>query len=193
MLPEEKKQYYTVDEYFALEETAEYRSEYYQGEIFALAGGSANHNRIAGNVFVALSNALRAKPCEAFVSDLRLWVKQVGLYTYPDVMVVCGGLEFAHERTDTITNPTVIFEVLSPSTENYDRGKKFEFYRTLETLKEYVLIDQERIHVEHYRLLEEGRWLLTVFDDEAGTLTLESIGIEIPVSDMYERVDWEAR
>jgi len=181
-----------VEEYFDLEETAEYKSEYYQGEILAMAGGSANHNRIAGNVFIALSDALRTKPCEAFIGDLRVWVKQVDLYTYPDVMVVCNGLEFAHDRTDTITNPIVIFEVLSPSTESYDRGKKFEFYRTIETLKDYVLIDQERVHVEYFRQLDDGQWLLSVFDDEADTLTLQSIGVEMLLSDIYQRVDWEA-
>ncbi len=191
MLPEQQP-YYTVEEYFDLEETAEYKSEYYQGEILAMAGGSANHNRIAGNVFIALSDALRTKPCEAFIGDLRVWVKQVDLYTYPDVMVVCNGLEFAHDRTDTITNPIVIFEVLSPSTESYDRGKKFEFYRTIETLKDYVLIDQERVHVEYFRQLDDGQWLLSVFDDEADTLTLQSIGVEMLLSDIYQRVDWEA-
>lgn len=190
MLPEQKR-HYTLEDYFALEETADYRSEYYQGEIFALTGGSVNHNRIAVNVLVALTDAFRKKPCEAFASDLRLLVKQVGLYTYPDVMVVCNGLEFAHDRTDTITNPIVIFEVLSPSTESYDRGKKFEFYRTIKMLKDYVLIDQERVHVEYFRQLDNGQWLLGVFDDEADTLTLQSISVEIPLSDIYQRVDWE--
>jgi len=190
MLPEQQP-YYTLEEYFDLEETAEYKSEYYQGEIFAMAGGSANHNRIALNVATALSNAFRGKPCEAFMSDLRVWVKQLDLYTYPDVMVVCGDLEFAHDRTDTVANPILIFEVLSPSTESYDRGKKFEFYRTIETLKDYVLIDQERVHVEYFRQLDDGQWLLSVFDDEADALTLQSIGVEMPLSDIYQRVDWE--
>lgn len=112
--PEQK--YYTPEEYLALEEDAEYKSEYYQGEIFAMSGGSPNHNRIAGNLYIALREALEGKSCEAFFSDMRLQVKKNGLYTYPDVMVVCGGLEFVKGRTDTITNPVVIIEVLSEST-----------------------------------------------------------------------------
>lgn len=182
---------FTLDEYFALEASSDERHEYYRGEVFAMSSGSANHNRITGNVYLALRNALGNRPCEAFVTDMRLLVKRRQLYTYPDVMVVCGQLEFAYQRSDLIANPTVIFEVLSPSTENYDRGKKFNyFYRTIESLQEYVLIDQERILVEHLRRSDERNWQLAVLDDISDTLTLPSVDVSIPLAEIYHRVEW---
>jgi len=189
---QKQQDFYTVEEYFALEKLADYKSEYYQGEIFAMAGGSANHNRIARNVCVALSNALGSRPCEVFISDMRLLVEPKGLYTYPDVMVVCGQLEFVEGRTDTITNPTVIVEVLSASTEAYDRGKKFEFYRTIETFEEYVLIDQERVQLEYFHRLDDKQWMLMALNDLTETVTLQSIEVEIPLDIIYRHVDWEA-
>ncbi len=185
------QQFFTLEEYFALEEQADHRSEYYGGEVFAMAGGSVNHNQIAGNAYSSLRIALAGKPCRTFMSDMRLLVKRVKLYTYPDVMVICGGIDFAPKRKDTVTNPVVLFEVLSPSTEGYDRGKEFEFYRTLPSLKEYVLVDQERLHIEHYRLLDNRQWVLTVLDDAGKRLALDSIGGEISLAGLYEQVDWE--
>ena len=189
---QKQQDFYTVEEYFALEKLADYKSEYYQGEIFAMAGGSANHNRIARNVCVALSNALGSRPCEVFISDMRLLVERKGLYTYPDVMVVCGQLEFVEGRTDTITNPTVIVEVLSASTEAYDRGKKFEFYRTIETFEEYVFIDQERVQLEYFHRLDDKQWMLMALNDLTETVTLQSIEVEIPLDIIYRHIDWEA-
>ncbi len=186
-----QKTYYTPEEYLALEEEAEYRSEYYQGEIFAMSGGSANHNRIIKNLVIALESAFEGKPCEAFITDMRLLVKKNGLYTYPDVMAVCGGLEFAEGRDDTLTNPAVIVEVLSKSTEGYDRGAKFELYRALDSLQDYVLIDQHKIHVENFHKLEDGRWILQEFNRIEDTLTIESIDFEIPLQQIYQRVAWE--
>ncbi|MCL4304080.1 MAG: Uma2 family endonuclease [Anaerolineae bacterium] len=186
------QKHYSPEEYLALEETAEYRSEYYRGEIFAMSGGSANHNRIARNLIIALEDVPEGKPCEAFITDMRLHVKKNSLYTYPDVMVVCGRIEYIKGRTDTITNPVVIIEVLSESTQAYDRGAKFELYRAIETLQDYVLIDQARVHVEYFHKLEDGRWLLTEFNDLAGVLMLESVGVEIPLSRVYQRVEWES-
>lgn len=186
------QKYYSSEEYLTLEEAADYKSEYYQGEIFAMSGASVNHNRIAGNVHAALNNAFDAKPCEAFMGDVRLLVKKNGLYTYPDVMVVCGQLEFAEGRTDTLTNPIVIVEVLSKSTQDYDRGAKFELYRAIETLQDYVLIDQARIHVEYFRKLEDGRWLLQEFNQLEAILRIEAVGVEIPLSRVYQRVEWES-
>lgn len=186
------QQFYSLSDYFALEATGDQRHEYYRGEVFAMSGGSANHNRISVTVATTLTSALAGKPCEVFVADLRLLVKRRQLYTYPDVMVVCGTVEYAHNRTDLITNPTIIVEVLSPSTEAYDRGKKFNFfYRTIETLREYVLIDQDRVLVEHLRRSDERTWLLTVLENLAETLVLESIGVSIPVSEIYQRVEWQ--
>ncbi len=186
------QQFFTLEEYFALEEQAEHRSEFYRGEIFAMAGGSVNHNHIAGNVYSSLRNALVGKSCRTFMSDMRLLVAKHGLYTYPDVMVICGGIDFAPKRKDTVTNPVVLFEVLSPSTEGYDRGKKFEFYRTLTSLKEYVLVDQERVHIEHYRLMDNRQWVLTALDDAAERVALDSIGVELPLAGLYEQVVWES-
>jgi Uma2 family endonuclease len=186
------QKYYSPEEYLALEETVDYRSEYYQGEIFAMSGASVNHNRIAGNLHAALNNAFDAKPCEAFMGDVRLLVKKNGLYTYPDVMVICGQLEFVEGRTDTLTNPIVIVEVLSKATQDYDRGAKFELYRATETLQDYVLIDQARVHVEYFRKLEDGRWLLQEFNQLEAILRIEAVGVEIPLSRVYQRVEWES-
>ena len=187
----QRKPYYSVEEYFRIDEDTEYRNEYYRGEIFAMSGGTANHNRIAGNIFGELYSKLANGPCEAFISDLRILVERAELYTYPDVAVVCGPLKFVEGRTDTITNPIVIVEVLSPSTESYDRGKKFEFYRGLDTLRDYVLIDQDRLYVEHFSHAGDRQWMLRVFDDAADVLDLESIGVQIALSTIYQRVAWE--
>ena len=186
------QKYYSPEEYLALEEMADYRSEYYRGEIFAMAGGSANHNRIAGNLVIALQAALEGKPCETFVTDMRVLVKKNGLYTYPDVMVVCGRLEFVEGREDTMTNPVVIVEVLSKSTQDYDRGGKFQLYRAIDSLRDYVLIDQARVHIEYFHKLEDGRWLLTEFNEIEAMLKLESVDVEIPLSRVYQRVEWES-
>ncbi|MCK6630505.1 MAG: Uma2 family endonuclease [Anaerolineae bacterium] len=185
------QKFYSPEEYLALEEMAEYRSEYYRGEIFAMAGGSANHNRIAGNIYLELRETLKGKPCEAFITDMRLHVKKNSLYTYPDVMVVCGRIEYVKGRTDTLTNPVVIIEVLSDSTQAYDRGAKFELYRAIESLQDYVLVDQGRVHVEYFHKLEDGRWLLAEFNELEAVLRLEGVGVEIPLSLVYQRVEWE--
>jgi Uma2 family endonuclease len=185
-------EFYTPEEYLALEEKADYKSEYYNGEIFAMAGGSYNHNVIAGNLYAALNQFVESKPCTAFTSDMRLFVEEAELYTYPDVMVVCGRPQFAQNRIDTLTNPIVIVEVLSRSTRGYDRGQKFEFYRTIETFEDYVLIDQDRVHIEYFHKLADGRWILAVFNTLEATLTIESIDFEIPLSRIYHKVDWSA-
>lgn len=186
------QKYYSPEEYLTLEETAEYRSEYYRGEIFAMSGGSANHNRIIKNLIIALDMALEGKPCETFVTDMRLHVRKNSLYTYPDVMIVCDGIEYVKGRTDTFTNPVVIFEVLSESTQAYDRGAKFELYRAIETLQDYILVDQSRVHVEYFHKLEDGRWLLTEFNELEAVLRLEAVAVEIPLSRIYQRVEWES-
>src|SRR6476646_3610732 len=129
---------YSPEEYLKLEELSEFKSEYYNGQIFPMAGGTPNHNRIAVNLGSAMNVALTDQDYDVFISDMRLWIPRAGLYTYPDVMVVAGELEFAEGRKDTITNPLVIVEVLSESTKNYDRGEKFEFYRTRHSFREYV-------------------------------------------------------
>ncbi len=182
--------FYTPEEYLALEEKADYKSEYFNGEIFAMAGGSYNHNVIAGNINAALNQFAGSKPCVAFTSDMRVLVKANSLYTYPDAMLVYGPVEFAEARNDTITNPLVIVEVLSNSTRDYDRGFKFESYRLIETLQDYLLIDQERVHVEYFHKLEDGRWVLIETNLPEVTLTLQAINFSVAVNRIYQKVDW---
>ena len=177
-----------------MEETAEYKSEYFQGEIFALAGGSLNHNLIVGNFHTALSVALESKPCRALMSDMRLLVRQNGLYTYPDVMVVCGKVQLVEGRNDTITNPVVIVEVLSPSTHEYDRVKKFTLYRQLDSLREYILADSEQVHVTHLRRAENSdQWTIEMYDNLDAVLRLESVGCEIPLARLYNKVEFKSQ
>lgn len=184
--------YYTAAEYLALEEAADYKSEYYQGKIFAMAGASYNHNMITGNLYSTFNQFAASQPCVAFTSDMRLFIDRYDLYTYPDVMLTCGQVRFVQNRADTITNPSVIVEVLSKSTAEYDRGLKFEAYRTLESLQDYLLIDQDRLHLDYYHKLPDGRWALTEFKSANASLTIESIDLEIPIARIYHKVDWFA-
>jgi Uma2 family endonuclease len=190
MLAQERR-LYTQAEYFALEEQAQVKSEYRRGEIIAMAGASLNHNRIAKNTSFAIDQALAGKSCESFLGDVRLWIERRDLYTYPDVMVVCGQPQFAAGRTDTITNPIVLIEVLSESTAAYDRSDKFQAYWTLPSLAEYVLIDQYRVRVEYFQRISEKEWRLLVLTKEEEVLPLESIGAAVPLEQIYRNVAWE--
>jgi Uma2 family endonuclease len=183
---------YTPEEYLAMEEVADHRSEYYQGEIYAMAGGSYNHDVLAGNSYALLHQFARPKGCTAFTSNMRLLVEAHGLYTYPDAMLVCGKPQFALNRKDVILNPVLLVEVLSKSTQSYDRGDKFEFYRSIPTFQAYVMIDQDRIYVEYYQRLDAKRWVLTELTDADSSLTIQSLGLEIPLRQLYEQVDWFA-
>lgn len=151
---------FTPQQYLALERAAETKSEFFNGEIFAMAGASREHNLIATNVVRELSAQLKGRPCETYPGDMRVKVSETGLYTYPDVVVVCGEPRFEDEHGDTLLNPTLVVEVLSPSTEAYDRGEKSSHYRRLASLAEYVLIAQDRCHVERYARRPDGLWLL---------------------------------
>lgn len=153
-----------------------------------MAGGTPNHNRIAVNLGSAMNVALADQDYDVFISDMRLWIPRVGLYTYPDVMVVAGELEFAEGRKDTITNPLLIVEVLSESTKNYDRGEKFEFYRTRPSFQEYILVNQYRVHVEHVAKTEDRKWLLSEFEDIDAVISLSSIPLKISLSNIYRKV-----
>jgi Uma2 family endonuclease len=182
------KQVYTAQEYFAMEETAEYKSEYFYGEIFAMSGATFNHNRIVVNLTNVLFNALKETSCEAFVSDLRVQIRKEAHYTYPDVMVVCGGLELVKGRKDTITNPKVIIEVLSDSTRDYDRGRKFAAYREIESLQEYILVEQDSVRVEAFSKEEDGTWRLREYFNMADLLVLPTLQLKIPIAEIYSRV-----
>ncbi len=183
--------YCTEEQYLALEETAEYKSEYLDGEIIPITGGSTNHNRIAGNVYIALNFALPEQEYDVFIGDVRLWIPKVRLYTYPDVMVIFGLPEYRSNRTDTITNPQVIVEVLSKSTKNYDRVDKFTFYKTIPSFREYILIDQTKIKIEQYSKTENKRWLYSEYDEEDTALVFNSFQLEVPLSAIYKKVNFE--
>jgi Uma2 family endonuclease len=154
------KNYLTPEQYLEIERKAEYKSEYYQGEMFAMAGASLAHNRLATALIVDLGQQLRRGPCEVFGSDMRVAVDATGLYAYPDASVCCGGPQLADGHNDVLLNPVLIVEVLSPSTELYDRGDKFKHYRTIPSLREYLLVASEHIEVELRRLQPDGEWTL---------------------------------
>ncbi|AFZ21175.1 Uma2 family endonuclease [Allocoleopsis franciscana] len=186
-----QQRYYSTEEYLALEEAADYKSEYIDGEIFPMAGGSTNHNQIAGNFYTELSVAFKKLDYRVFMSDVRLWIPKRRIYTYPDVMLVTGKPEYYNNRTDTITNPQLIIEVLSPSTKGYDQSKKFEGYRTIGTFQEYLLIDQTRIYIEHYHKTDDKQWSFRDYGQSDVTLGLASVSFEIPISDIYNKVNFE--
>jgi Uma2 family endonuclease len=178
----------SIETYLAAERQAETKSEYLDGEVFAMSGASRRHNLIALNVAASVHGQLRGRACEAYAGDMRVHVPATGLYTYPDVTVVCGEPRFDDSELDTLLNPTLVIEVLSPSTEGYDRGKKFVYYRTLESLREYVLVAQDEIRVELFTRQGDGHWLLSEAGRVDETISLASIGCELRLADVYERV-----
>lgn len=180
---------YTAQEYLALELNSEERHEFINGNIRPMTGGTPDHNEIAGNLLVALKSSLRGQPYRTFVADQRLWITARNLYTYPDVMVVSKPLQLQTGRTDTLTNPCLIAEVLSNSTKNYDRGDKFLAYRTIPTFQEYLLIDQYTVHVEHHVKTAPNQWLLSEYRSVDVTLSLQSLACQIKVADLYEGID----
>lgn len=182
--------HFTPEEYLVLEEQAAEKSEFLSGVVTLMAGGSPNHNGVRFSVGIELGAGLRGSACQAFDSETRLLIASNGLFTYPDAMVVCGKVERLDTKTETITNPVLIVEVLLPSTENYDRGQKFEYYRTIPTFREYVLIHQDRPFIEHYRKGDDSVWLTRFIQGLDATLRLESIAYELPLHLIYERVDW---
>lgn len=182
------KTFLTPEEYLAIERVSERKSEYRAGEIFDMSGATEPHNLISANALTSLHHQLRKRPCKVYPGDLRIKVNAAGLYTYPDVTVLCGEAVFDDNQTDTLTNPTVIIEVLSPSTEAYDRGQKFEYYRKLESLAEYVLVSPDKRHVEVFTRRPEGRWLLT--ETSSGIARLQSIKCRLALDDIYDKVDF---
>ncbi|KXK57229.1 MAG: Uma2 family endonuclease [Chlorobi bacterium] len=184
------RKYLTQQEYLAIERAAQWKSEYYQGEMFAMAGGSNAHNRLIVNLTGELFNRLKGTNCLLNSSDLRIQVSEAGLYTYPDLSIVCGQQEFADGVKDTLTNPVVIVEVLSPSTESYDRGEKFRMYRQLPSLREYILIAQDRPFVDQFIRDDEDRWFVLMTQGLESVLTLQSCGVSIPMSALYENVEF---
>ncbi|MEG4486270.1 Uma2 family endonuclease [Microcoleus sp. D2_18a_B4] len=190
---EEKVQtYYSPEEYLMLEQGAKFRSEYQDGRIIPMTGGTPNHNQIAGNFYGTLNFATKGQPYRVFINDLRLWIPSKRVYTYPDVMLVAGKLEFAEGRKDTITNAVMVAEVLSESTADYDRGGKFKLFRTIPTFREYVLIDQYEMHVEQFVKTDDNKWVLSEYDGADAVLRLSCVEFEMRLGDIYDRVDFES-
>ena len=178
---------YSKREYLEMENAAIEKHEYYHGEIFAMSGAKMQHNRVVKNLYTQLIYKLKGKPCEPYGSDARIHVEKNTLFTYPDISVICGEPITRNNDDYNVLNPTIIFEVLSPSTKSYDRGDKFKLYRDIPTLKEYVLVDPEAIGIEAYRINRDGNWELKEYTNLSETLSLPSILVHIDLVDIYER------
>ena len=174
----------TEEEYLCLERQAETKSEFHDGQMFAMAGGSPNHSLLANSMGALLRDQV-PPACRTFNSDLRIKVAPEGFYTYPDCSVVCGELEFFGSQGDVVLNPLLIVEVLSPSTEGYDRGKKFELYRAIDSFREYLLVHQDRRRVEHYSRQDDGSWLLREYSGAESSFSVTRLGAHISLADLY--------
>ena len=186
------KRFYTPEEYLELEEQAEFRSEYRDGEIIPMTGGTTNHNQIALNLAFSLKIAPKKQNCRVYVADVRLWIPKYRQYTYPDVMLIEGQPLYTGNNTTTVTNPSLIAEVLSKSTQNYDQGNKFLYYRSIAEFKEYILINQYQYHVMHYVKTDDGKWVFDEIEGESAFFSLETVESQITLSDLYEQVDFAA-
>ena len=182
------KPYVTPEEYLYRERKAEFRSEYFRGEMFAMAGASANHNLIVLNAGASLREQLKNKPCRVYPSDLKLRVEATGLYTYPDLSIVCGDPQLESDAGDVLLNPVVLVEVLSDSTEAYDRGKKFEHYRTIPSLMHYVVVAQDRHSIDCFTRSPDGDWCLTSCQGSTGHIELTSIDSQLAATEVYDKV-----
>jgi len=189
--PLARNDYFTREEYLETESLAEYKSEYYNGEIFAMAGGTPEHSAICFNLIRRVAEAIDNKNCRGFESNMKLEIAEADAFVYPDLMVICGAVEFAENRKDAITNPVLIIEVLSPGTESFDRGKKFEYYQMIKSLKEYVLVSQDTPALETYFRQDKNQWLYTVAKGLDETVLLNSIEYEIALKDIYHKVNWK--
>ncbi|MDX6501021.1 MAG: hypothetical protein QOG23_4281 [Blastocatellia bacterium] len=183
--------YVSPEEYLRLERQSEYKSEYVNGEIFAMTGASRKHNLVAGNIFRELSQQLRSRQCEAYVGDMRVKVTATGLYTYPDVVIVCGEPKFEDTFVDTLLNPTLLVEVLSQSTERYDRIAKSSYYRTLDSLSEHLLVAQDEVRLEQYVKQTDGRWVLFEYSALENVVELSSISCSLALRDVYDKVSFD--
>jgi len=180
----------TEQEYLDIERAAEFRSEFFEGEMFAMAGGSPNHSLIAANVGGELRQALKRSPCLAFESNLRVKVEATGLYTYPDITIACEERRFSAEDPDSLLNPTLLVEVLSDSTEAYDRGQKFGQYRQIPSLREYLLVSQHEPRLEHYLRQADQSWLLREAVGLGASLEFPSLGVILSLAEVYAKVDF---
>ncbi len=192
MLVQSKQKIYSLDEYRELEETAEFRNEYRDGEIVQMSGGSINHSRIIRNLSRVLGNLLEDQPYELFHNDLRLWIPRYRRGTYPDVMVIEGEPIFNDARSDEILNPVLIVEVLSKSTKDFDKEDKFRFYRSIPEFREYVLVSQYEFLVAQYIKTESNDWLFREYEGESAIVSFAALGVQMSMSEIYNKVVFEA-
>jgi Uma2 family endonuclease len=189
--PAPKYNYISPEQYLEMERASETKHEYYNGEVFAMAGASKKHNLIVKNINTTVLPYLKGKNCDMFGSDLRIYIPENTLYTYPDFSIICGEWKTTDEEKDTVTNPSVIIEVLSKSTRNYDRIMKFAFYRSIKTLQEYVLIDSTSVAVEIYARRADNSWLLREFKQLTDSFYISTIGLTVFLKDVYEDVSFD--
>lgn len=187
----QENQRYSPEEYLEFEENSPERHEYIAGEIRVMTGGTPNHAKITLNLGTILNFALKRQPYDIYVADLRVWIPEKQIHTYPDVMIISPPLEYAENRRDTVMNPLLIGEVLSKSTGNYDRGDKFTAYRTIPSFQEYILIDQYTPHVEHYRKTAPNQWILNDYDGLDAVFSLSCLPVPIELADLYDKVEFE--
>jgi Uma2 family endonuclease len=183
------KQKFSIEEYLEMENAAVEKSEYYKGEVFAMSGAKLNHNRIFSNFFSSVGIKLKGKTCMPFGSDMRIHIPLNTLFTYPDISIICGKIESLNDDNLNFLNPTVIIEILSKSTKNYDRGEKFKLYRDIATLKEYILVDSESLGIEAFKINESNHWELEEYKSLTEVLTVKAVGIEISLQEIYEGVE----
>lgn len=191
--PQTEKCYYTPEEYLTLEESAIDKSEYHDGEIVPMTGGTTNHNKLALNFCRKFPLTVNGQDYETFINDVRLWIPQTRRYVYPDIMVIQGEPVYRENNKTIVTNPLVIVEVLSNSTKDYDRGGKFLTYRSIPEFREYILIDQYSYHIEQFAKNSNGKWVLTEYDSDESVLTLESVEFQMPLREIYARINFEVK
>lgn len=185
------KQKLTIEEYLEWEKHSDQKHEYFRGEIFAMSGAKITHNDIALNIATILKQKLKGKSCKPYNSDQRIHIPKNTLFTYPDISVVCGEIITLNDDEWNILNPTIIIEVLSPSTKNYDQGEKFRLYRDISTLKEYIMVDSESIYVEVYRINNTGHWELEEYKQIANKLNIPALSLSIDLNEIYEGTKFE--
>lgn len=182
------EQHWTATQYLAFERDSDEKHEFFDHDVYLMTGASENHNLIVANLIISLGTQLRGTPCKLYPSDMRVCIAALDSYTYPDVSVVCGEAAFEDERRDSLLNPTLLIEVLSPSTEKYDRGRKFRLYRALDSLQDYLLISQTNFHVEYFQLQPNGHWMLIEAEEPTAIVELPSIRAALTLNDIYDRI-----
>lgn len=191
MVLQTEKRHYTPEEYLELEEQAEYKNEYRDGEIIPMTGGTTNHNKIAGNFYKKFPTTIERQDYDMYIGDVKLSIPQYKIYTYPDVMVVKGKPIYENTSKTIITNPLLIVEVLSNSTKSYDKTDKFKYYRSISSFQEYIMIDQYSFTVEQYIKQTEGQWLFKEYQGEDTVLILDSVNFQVSLQEIYDRIDFE--